>query len=216
MKDPKKICQRLGWGDGARAVGNSDVEKILEAYNALFFFGQIQVEGMFRWKTGLLSKDRRYAQYLPSTGMIEMDPIELSPPPCTLPPDRNATAVDRLGTLLHEALHAYLDYQCQSCRSLDPRDRAAHGYTFQKLGKVLEEKMLEFLKAPVKLGRVRSWLHRREITDRVPCVHELKEWGWWIPLVINLKEQIPWDASKKKRKRDPCDLSEQEPKRIAR
>jgi hypothetical protein len=85
----------------------------------------------------------------------------------------------RLGTLLHEMIHAFLKaHVCRSCPMHDscigPR---GHGRAWQILAAKLEQVARVVIGGPVDLGRFPSLLRDCEGTGKLPSVHDLEVFG---------------------------------------
>jgi hypothetical protein len=83
-------------------------------------------------------------------------------------------AEERLGTILHEMLHAFLNqYICQRC-VVYGTNGCDHGRAWQIIAKGIEEQSLRLLGVEVDLGRLDSmWADRRAKRGEV-STHDLE------------------------------------------
>ncbi|KAF2450570.1 hypothetical protein P171DRAFT_503135, partial [Karstenula rhodostoma CBS 690.94] len=165
--------------NGRLLVPAPEMQSLWEGLNTLFFGGRIP--GIrFRWtedKHGVLG---RSAFSFGGSPVISMHPTRTSR-------DFGDYAVlDFLSTLVHEAVHAFLQfYACRWYHVWDGEYTAGgHGRVFQMLAKKLEEAVPRLLGVPVRLGRFESLLgdlgvregKEGRLRGRVPSVHDLELW----------------------------------------
>jgi hypothetical protein len=123
IQPDSSLC-RLGWADGARALASNNVLPTPKIFNALFFFNAVIID--FRWRD--LGSDT-LGECSPD-GLIHMSPTALDIQEnshhyteCVL------RMQSRLGTLLHEMIHAYLfQFACEECPTFDFNIRNADGH----------------------------------------------------------------------------------------
>jgi len=83
-------------------------------------------------------------------------------------------ALETLSTLIHEAVHIFLDrYGCFNCKTKRQHDGAGgHGRPFQMIAAKLEEVVPEMLGIPVDLGRWESFSLGWKAVARLPSRHD--------------------------------------------
>lgn len=99
--------------------------------------------------------------------------------PTLVPPDFGEYAtLDFLSTLVHECIHAFLQYYpCWWCRAWDwDYGDGGHGRIFQVLAMKMEEVFPRLVGLPVRLGRFESVVGDFVRGARLPSVSDLEAW----------------------------------------
>lgn len=110
------VLQRLGYANGAKAVANSEMMLILNIFNDLFFCSSL-VDLVHKWDSE--STDAYGSCHEEGKGhIIALSATYTEDPASTEDLSTcKASALFRLGTLLHECVHAYLSqFACETCR----------------------------------------------------------------------------------------------------
>jgi hypothetical protein len=153
------------------------MEAFLQIFNEIFFFNS--VVPTFLWRNG-------EGEWLgicnwgePSNGNVSQ--VMLDPRATNLWDECDeikGKAISRLGTLLHEATHAYFQqYACGECGHAHVDWWMGHGRAWQLLAAKLEEKTLEFWGLPLDLSRFRAISHFWGRQTTLPCFHDLDRWN---------------------------------------
>jgi len=148
-------------------------------FQDLFFFGHLPFMN-FHWNEQLAERRRAYGVCkVNHTGhqsaAIEMGPVMIAP-------DCNGRTASLIGTLLHELVHAFLEYyscdgfdcgqrEC-AVEVVDAYTRVGHGPAWQKLAAAIEEKCTSWLGFPVQLGWQGEGKHFEEDCRVVPFVSD--------------------------------------------
>lgn len=135
---------KLGWKNAGKAVRKADILQILDIFNRLFFFGALRLQ--FKWEVGLTGPGggAAYGQCCPpnscASSLIQMDAVCINTNIQGLAGHSGPT-LSRLGTLLHEVLHAYFfQYACRRCAMWGTNiGDGGHGRAYQMTASRLEE-----------------------------------------------------------------------------
>ncbi|KAF1914327.1 hypothetical protein BDU57DRAFT_540277 [Ampelomyces quisqualis] len=176
--DPRGALRKLGWADGPRALASTHVLPILHIFNDVFFFGALeQID--FKWADlghnilGMSTEGRLINLSSTTTG--------------TLYPTSNenifhARMVNRLATLLHECVHAYLgQFACQHCAMYGENvgNAGGHGRAFQRIVTALENVCEALLGFKLSVSDSSDYLENWELVQYWPSAHDMVEWNWF-------------------------------------
>lgn len=178
VHDPKpgSIFQLLGQPD-PRGVSAQDMEKLLKQLYKAYFPSPGQLEFVFSWTE---EGDSTYGSCATANGVAYVDLNALS---CDEPAAYgvlSGRALGRLGTLLHELVHAFVEmYTCRNCPAWDANVDCArgHGHVWQSIAYWVEEAARETLTIPVSLGRFRAIQSQWDGMTVFPTPAEAKSWG---------------------------------------
>jgi hypothetical protein len=172
---PESILQRLGRPD-PRDVRVTEMESLLELMCHAFFPSPGQLKFRFMWA-------EREPGLLGSCGTTDdVANIEMNPLSCQEPPAFGALsgrAIDRLGTLLHELVHAFIQlYACQQCSGHygNVKSAAGHGIVWQRIANWVEHAASHTLKIPIELGRFETIQDHWNEIKALPSPEEAKMW----------------------------------------
>ncbi|KAJ4358358.1 uncharacterized protein N0V89_002940 [Didymosphaeria variabile] len=147
--------------NGRALLPTHEMQHLWQTINILFFGGPIPGIS-FRWKKIKHSVLGRTTTSLSGNPVISMHPAR------TAHDFGDYAILDFLSTLVHEIIHAFLQYYpCWLCRSW-ARDYTAggHGRLFQILARKMEEVFPRLLGVPVRLGRFESLLGDLGVRER--------------------------------------------------
>ncbi|KAF1937663.1 hypothetical protein EJ02DRAFT_49275 [Clathrospora elynae] len=111
---------------------------------------------------------------------VRMHPTRRSQPGIQLERIGSSLAQNRLGTTLHELIHAYLgQFGCEECRTYK-ENMSDHGRAFQILAKAIEEQSLRLLGLELNLGRLDGMVADMKNGEgrNVPSVHDSEVYGF--------------------------------------
>jgi hypothetical protein len=98
-------------------------------------------------------------------------------------------ALDRVSTVVHELIHAFLDsLGCCKCAS-DHENMSNHGGAFQTLAKAIEEQAPRLIGLQLNLGRLNGMMVDMEEEGEkrnVPSVHDLEVYGFIDPPAVSV------------------------------
>jgi predicted nucleic acid-binding Zn finger protein len=143
----------------------------LECFNKLFFFGALEVKLTWKDKDPGSSSLGWY-----NNGVIAIDSIycgNISIDDC------EGRKVRRLHTILHEAMHAFLDQLgCHDCPSfqVNVRNAGGHGRAWQILRIHLADATDKLLKVRLDVGGFRDFLLGWKKVRYLPSLHDLEVW----------------------------------------
>jgi hypothetical protein len=174
----RDILQRLGHTYAHKSVPKADMMYLLQIFNDLFFFGTLDAE--FLWTErfdveGAIGQYRYADRHTPARICMHVRQVDSN----ISGYDRfNGNVMSRLGTLLHEAAHAYLgQFACRRCSTYRRNlDAFQHGRAFQLLATKLEEKVVAFLDLPIETGRLSSYLSQWDKVTALPSQHDMVVW----------------------------------------
>jgi hypothetical protein len=159
--------------DASKSVPIHQVLGILHIYNDLFFFGAVKYS--FSWRDlasrGLLGRH--------SKGHIEVDPICFRARTDSMLPDQRR--LSRLGTLLHETIHAFLfQFACRSCPTycVNVKNAGHHGRAFEMVATALKEATHRLLDYDLCIGGFKDVYWNWDRVRYLPSKHDLEEWRW--------------------------------------
>ena len=186
-KSGTNLLQRLGEYDAGRSVQEREMEELMKIFAAILFritrADEMQLE--FSW-SNLDDGDLGFC-YSPNVitrscriGMPRTKVDAHVNPTTANAYGFNGRAVDRLSTLLHELVHAYLDlYGCRSCTSniecvvqLD-----GHGRAWQLIASAIERATGVYLGFPLSLCRFAAVRNNWACLTRWPTCKDVEEWG---------------------------------------
>lgn len=164
--------QGLGAIDASWEMSESQMLEMFNIYNRLFFLNALDTT--FAWEH--LSSVNRLAQcWSDHAGShIEMDPQLLN---WTTSKGYEGRKVQRLGTLLHEAIHALLQqYACRSCPAYDINvcNAGGHGRAFMIVATALEGACERLLGHKIDIGVCWSWRANWRYMRHLPSIHDLR------------------------------------------
>lgn len=169
------LLSRLGAEYPSWEVWKSEVEKILDIINRLFLYGSTRV----RFKWGKLSPLVGIYRFQgPWKGTIVLDDFHTNSAADEF--GFNKRTADRLSTILHEMIHAYLDKACYGpfC-SGNNVGGGGHGRAFQRLAHAVEQCIERLFGISLDLqGEYAFWLDWKEGGQSLPSEHDFLEWGW--------------------------------------
>lgn len=198
-KQCRELLYNCGWmtafneDDPRNSLADVVLQDLANALNKLFFFGAINNLTAV-WDTQILDKPKELGTFgLTGSGCsngsmyssIWIHPTRLSR--LYTPPSGHrgmALAEQRLGTLLHELLHAFLDqYACKSCKAAK-HNTGGHNRPWQRIAKAIEEESWKLLGVDVDLERLTAM--RNDVLNKElrPSIHDLEEWGFLEPYVL--------------------------------
>jgi hypothetical protein len=163
---------RFGWQDGPKALGAGHIHQMLECFNRIFFFGEVKID--FRW--GDIAEECLLGEY------TDNSKIELHPSFCGYdigPKDYDGRKFSRLGTLLHETVHAFL-YQlaCPDCPTNDENTQHADGHSraYQMLAPALEDATERLFSQRLPVGGFEDFQENWSEVKYLPSLHDLELW----------------------------------------
>ncbi|KAJ4292713.1 hypothetical protein N0V90_009376 [Kalmusia sp. IMI 367209] len=119
--------------------------------------------------------------------------------------DRGKLAVERLGTLVHELIHAFLAmFSCESCNKANDNLQKfeGHGRAWHLMAKAAEEALPRLLWVQLDTGRRSEITRWRHVDFKGHSLHDLVSYGF---LTEHLTEDHTGDQSYKKRRH--CELN---------
>lgn len=166
--------RKLGWAEGPRALARHHVLEILRILNDVFLFGVLELE--FAWQ----SRDQNVlGQCIGSRIELTSHCSHFMHPNVS---ECEARTLSRLGTLAHEAIHAYLNQlSCPQCPTYDVNcgNAEGHGRAFHYIASAIEQRSLDLfgfqLFVAGKSDLTANWHGVRHL----PSVHDLEEWKWF-------------------------------------
>ena len=167
------ILGKFQSGDRAALLPEKEMRFLWKCINELFF-GRDSSRYFFRWKSHLSRGNVGVMMARPPLYFIKMK---------SKTGDKEhfwggSHILDTVGTLVHEAVHAYLQrHACPLCWSTEWNlNSSGHGNVWQLLAARVEDCFVRFLKLPVDLGRFDS-IHRFwTYFYPLPSKHDLEEW----------------------------------------
>jgi len=167
----------------ARNISKADMKSLIRLLSKIFFRdGTMLLD--FDWITSTSGREV-YGQYWHPG--LKPPKITLSAYSCHNVPDHkhlNGRAIARLGTLLHELIHAHLNHYACRCPSFekDVKSLRGHGLAWHRIASSLERNAPRFLQLPLDLGRF----------DAV-------RFNWSVPLYWPTKQEVmDWDLEREK------------------
>lgn len=156
--------------DGEKLLSGVEMRRLWKCFNELFFGGDL-ADGQFRWNPSLV--DLGQAGSRNGRPTIEVNPQE------TAKDFGDYVALEFIGTLMHEAVHAFLNYySCRFCFTWKyDLNASGHGRAFQILAAKLEEVFPRLLGLPLKLHRFLSLLANWDELKPLPSPHDLAVFG---------------------------------------
>jgi hypothetical protein len=190
----KRFMEKLGTPHPSELIGNDQLSYWVTLLKDIFFFGALENVIISWWDDGqegqigfgdlgntmscTLNGERHH--------LIRIHARSTERPKTTYPRAGATLAEERLGTILHELLHAFLDeFSCRRCPSyFEDLGHAGHGRAWQLVAKAIEEQTLRLLGTEVYLGRLAAYtMHRQPANQRAPksytpSVHDLVSFGF--------------------------------------
>jgi hypothetical protein len=161
--------RQLGWQNDAKALGRDQLQDIVECFNRIFFFGAVKVDIMWKdLEEGLLG-DYGY-------GTIRIDPTLTDPMENE---DYDRRKWNRLGTILHEAAHAFLDqlaYQRCPTFAENVMNSDQHGRAWQALVLSLSDATENLFGERFDVGGFADIQSNWEYVNYLPSLHDLEQW----------------------------------------
>lgn len=180
------VMTRLGKRD-ARSVKPDEYKALIEILLEIFFPCTLPFEFDFLPDRADLSGDCTIKTLVYDSGhrtrcaRIRLNPIDHDGQSVKLPAKfrkLNPASVDRLGTLLHEICHAFLDlYACSQCSLAEVRQFRGHGFAWQRVAYWVEAFAQEKLDLPLDLGRFDGIKFHWKHMEILPSMEEMLRWG---------------------------------------
>jgi hypothetical protein len=166
------LLRQLGYVD-ARHVDTVQMKQLIKLFSIIFFRDR-HMELGFTW-TAPLGKFGGF-QYGKYGSSIDMSALE-----CRVqPPFGRLTgrAVGRLGTILHELVHAHLHHYACRCPSylIDVSAFKGHGQAWQQIASSVERNAHRFICIPLILGRFNAIRSHWALTLYWPTKDEVVKW----------------------------------------
>lgn len=162
-------------------MASSEIKPILEIFNNLLFFCTLS-EYQPKWDASLedvygchQSERTGHLIVLSSTYTGDASPTE-GFSVC------EARALVRLGTLLHECTHAYLNrFACRTCLryGVNVKHSGGHGRAFQRLAKALENVSESVLGVRLSVSDDGNFVGSWSEVSYLPSHHDMVEWNWF-------------------------------------
>ncbi|KAF2788085.1 hypothetical protein K505DRAFT_366783 [Melanomma pulvis-pyrius CBS 109.77] len=180
---------KLGYKNAGKAVRKANMLQILNIFNRLFFFGALRLD--FKWEAlndpgsyNVPGRTRLGRCRPPNSScaasLIELDTVYTNTEIQGLARHPGPT-LSRLGTLLHEVIHAYIQqYACNNCEMRATSiGYGGHGRAFQMMAARLEE-VTESLFGDMRLdiGAGGSFLGDWRACRVLPSRCDLAVWNW--------------------------------------
>lgn len=173
----------MRWADGPRAVRRDRMVELLHIFNHIFFFGAIQG---FKFIWDINMADNCFGECKHSTAdgiaIISMNPVHWDQKGWLQRSEMRG--MDRISTLLHEALHGFLGAYTCKCASTYHYSigNDGHGRAWQLVAAKIEERVPQLLEIPAFLGRFSSLRGGMFPTNKLPSMCDLNSY--------NLKDNI--------------------------
>lgn len=148
--------------------------EFLRVFNDIFFMSAIKFD--FDWANARAPAGSAVSVYHPDDGTATFRIVMCS---ASWQPNCKSSTPDRLGALLHEAIHAFfMLYACKECKTEHFNVGAGHGRAWQMVAFKLEEVLPRLLGVSVNLGRFEA-LRRDLVIDKsqLPSLHDFAEYG---------------------------------------
>ena len=173
------MLRRLGREDG-NAVDKEEMKHLIGIFSGIFFrtsSADAHMSVSFRWRDWTNTSSRTGScRLLGKKGLLPMIKMcAFKQAGAKAYGSLNGVALGRLGTLLHELVHAYLDYYACHCEDIldsyetNVMQLRGHGYAWQRIASSIEHAAPEILGYPLDLHRFRTI--KRELNWK-----ELKHW----------------------------------------
>lgn len=161
--------QGLGASDASSTMPNRTMVRLLRLYSRLFFFRALDAN--FTWR----NLDRGELGHCDKYGHIRMDTRQLLRPTNKI----HERIIDRIGTLLHEAIHAlperFARRSCPTYRT-NVENAGGHGRAFMIIATAMEEACERLLGQRIDLNKEYDWLSNWDEVESSPSLHDLSEW----------------------------------------
>lgn len=159
--------------DASQTVPREDMLHILDLCNHLFLFGALNVD--FEWKTLESSREGSIwlGDYSSSDRTIMMNPTQVR--------FSSEKRESRMGTLLHEAIHAFFHrYVCPSCPTYGENvaNVGSHGRAFMRVATTFGKATERLFDHRMTLIWLNSWYGNWRAVRYLPSAHDLQQWGW--------------------------------------
>jgi hypothetical protein len=209
LADDVNLKDVLNSNDPRPQLSLDTTEKLFGVLNNIFFAGSL-MHIDFSWSTKFNEwKEHKYDPPsdipLAHTAIREIDgrefhgiqihPTKISASIRYIKQCNISRSEDRLGSVLHELIHAFVfQHTCKFCVVQMRYLGAGHGRGFQLIAKAVEEKELEFLGTKVRIGRLQgimtdmeeplgmNLLIRSDSRPRGPSAHDMEVYGFLEPL----------------------------------
>lgn len=150
----------------------------MDIFNDIFFFGALKLD--FEWienlrgRRGTTLLGHCIAEENDTKSLVRMDGMRKGRDP-------KVYHWERLGTVLHEMLHAYIaQYSCYACQAMAYKQtKDGHGRAWHLMTAKLEKAMRRMFgvnDTPDVLGRWDSYWYHWKNQRFLPSIHDLEQW----------------------------------------
>lgn len=173
---------KLANPNGSKALAPSDVLPMLQIFNDLFFFGAVKIQ--FAWE----SLPHEDAGCIVNNHLIKVNPTTSQKilRSCVKPMKVSEfRLLWRLGTMLHEMIHAYLgQFACTQCSTYDVNYGHAeyHGRAFHRIASAMERMFLEVFGMKPYISCRHDITSHWEDVRHLPSLHDMAEWKWLVEM----------------------------------
>ena len=176
------LLERLGQADGSK-VSEAEMRGLIRTFSVIFFRTRSADEEMnvrFTWMDWRDSPQEYGEYWLTDNPRICMCAFNYIPVKGY--GRLNELAMDRLGTILHELVHAYLHHYACRCEEVLGSYEAnvsqfkEHGLAWQRIAGSIERAALELLGYPIDLSRFLSLIWNWEDLRYWPSREEVEGW----------------------------------------
>ncbi|KAG9188198.1 hypothetical protein G6011_02121 [Alternaria panax] len=184
-KSDKALLKRLG-KDNASKVSKDEMKQLIKTFSTIFFpttRSDAPMELDFEWEDW---RDRRtriglYYERDGGTPTISMCAFNYNKKVSSYG-SVNVLAMDRLSTILHEIVHAYLDHYACRCVGKpelfeeDVNQLNGHGRAWQRIASLVERAAPEFTGLPMTLARFEAIKCQWDTLSYWPTQQEANDW----------------------------------------
>jgi hypothetical protein len=172
------VMSRLGLDNAGDSVSTQEMQHLATLLMRIFFpdaaleldFQWTSMPSVFGWCLGIPTRNQQCILIaLHRTSHAEIPDY----------PPFNGRARARLGTLLHELVHAYFAMYVCMCEAYkkDVHDAGIHGVAWHHVAAVVERATLPVLGVPLDLGRFRTIQRNWEKMKYWPTTEDFQSWG---------------------------------------
>jgi hypothetical protein len=189
----ENLLRNFSSDDACKTIGFLDVEMYMRHLWITFFLGApVKIELMWNIKDMVEHDTLGFTETTERDGQ-EIELIMMHPTKkythSWISDQGRSMALDRVSTVVHELIHAFLDsLGCSKCAS-NHENMSNHGRAFQILAKAIEEQAPRLIGLQLNLGRLDGMMvdmEEEEEKRNVPSVHDLEVYGFIDPPAVSV------------------------------